>query len=811
MPNLNRKLAVNPKKLQYHLDNGLLKKMTFEKIQPLREIIGQDRALSAMELGLEMKSKGYNIFVTGLPGTGRTTAVKILLQNALAGEKRRPKDICYVNNFKMAECPMALYFPAGEGRKFKKAIAYLIDSLVTVIPKILSGQSYKERRGRIIKEFDARQKDLYLEFERKLKDKKFALVQLQFGPAIRPDLQPIIEGQPVAMIELEKAVEEGKFSAEDMERLRTEYDELSKELMTTSEQSRKITGNLEQELDRLDSAEVVPLINDKIDTLKKLYNDDKVHQYLDDLKEVLMELLSFFRSSLDERGEPADMERIREQFSQFTVNLLVDNSEQKAPPVVIEDFPSYKNLFGSIERVYDPSGGWHTDFTRIRSGSMIRANGGYLVLQALDIFTEPQVWPTLKRTLRTGRLTISNIDTLNLQGSGLKPEPLELDVKVVLIGHSRIYDILYDADGEFKKVFKIKAEFDSVMPNNSDNVLQYARFVKRITEDAKLPPLDGTGLAAITEYGVKLTGRRDRLSTRFTQISDLVREAGWLARKQSKKKVNREMIRQAILLQKKRVNLVETKVQEMYEREVYLLDISGWKVGQINGLSVYDLGEYAFGRPTRITASVSPGADGVINIEREAAMAGRVYNKGVLILSGFMRHRFGRRRPLVFSASLCFEQSYGGVDGDSASSTEIYALLSALSDKPINQALAVTGSVNQKGEVQPIGGVNEKIEGYFDVCMIDGLTGEQGVLIPVQNVQELMLKDEVVDAVEKKKFHIYAISHIDEGIEILTGFSAGRLQKDGHFQKGTINYFVDQRLSELAEIWKEYISSRSGR
>jgi ATP-dependent Lon protease len=809
MSDIKSQVEVAVNDLRYHLDEKEYAETDFEKTDPCCGIIGQDRALAAVEMGLEIKSGGYNIFVTGKSGTGRTTAVKLLLEGAQDREEPNLQDICFVNNFRMAESPRVLYFPAGEGRKFKKSIGYLIDSLVTIIPKIFSGENYRDRRLRIINEFETRQKELFKEFEQKLKEKGFALVQIQYGTAVRPDLQPLINGEAVPLPELEKAVEENKVPREEFDKIRAEYESLHKELQATSTSSQKISGKLEEELNKLDTSIVVPLINDKIETLKNIYDDPKTQNYLVDLNEILIAELDVFRPASN--GGPSDKESsggMRGFFSQFTINLLVDNGGVKKRPIVIEDFPTYQNLFGTIEKVYEQATGWHSDFTRIRGGSLLKANGGYLVINAIDLFHDPMVWPALKRTLRTGRLRISSIDKFPMAGSGLKPEPINLDVKVILIGESRVYDVLFRGDDEFKKVFKVKAEFDNVMNNDILGIGQYTQFVKKISKENDLLPFDNSGLAAIAEHGVRLSGRKDRLSTRFTSIADLVRESAWLAQKDGLSRVDRTKVKKAVEMQINRVNLIETKIHEMYERDLYLIDVTGWKVGQINGLSVYDLAEHAFGRPARITASLSPGADGVINIEREAAMSGRIHDKGVLILTGFMRQRFGRKRPLVFSASLCFEQSYAGVDGDSASSTEIYALLSALSNKPINQSLAVTGSVNQKGEIQPIGGVNEKIEGYFDVCLIDGLTGEQGVIIPIQNKPDLMLKDEVVQAVKEGRFHIYAVDHVDQGLELLTGIPAGKFKEDCFFPEGCINDLADKKLEELAGVWRDYISYR---
>ncbi len=805
MSEIKSKLSIPSEKMRISLDGDQLKGLEFSKITPCDGIIGQSKAMAAVEQGLQITSKGYNIFVTGQPGTGRTTAVKLLLSDIQDEVNCELHDICYVNNFKNEECPRLLRFPAGKGRKFKKAIEYLIDSVSSTIPKIFTDEDYREKRGRIRKQFEAQQKDMFFEFEKDMKEKGFVLVQIPYGQAVRPDLQPVINGEATAMGDLEKASLEDKFPSETLEKLKEEYEKLYSALQETSKASKKVVGEMEEELERLDMSMVMPLIDSKIETIKNLFKDDKTHEYLDELHQILIEIMHLSRPGMRRVSDQGEAEGEEDYFSQFDVNLLIDNSFQKGCPIVTEDFPTFKNLFGSIEQQFVPSSGWHTDFMRIRSGAIMRANGGYLVINAADLFLDPHVWPTLKRTLRTGRLVIANNDSLQMRGSGLKPEAIDLNLKVVLIGESRIYNALLKGDDEFKKVFKIKAEFDSVMTNDQDGVNQYSQFVKKIVNEDDLLTLDRSGMIAIAQYGVKLSGRKDRLSTRFTKIADLLREASWLAARENKKEISGAIVEKAQKLQENRVNLTESKIHEMYQRNIYLIDVTGWEVGQINGLAVYDLGEHSFGRPNRITAAISPGGDGVINIEREASLSGRLHDKGILILSGFMRQRFGRKKPLVFSASLCFEQSYSGVDGDSASSTEIYALLSALSDQPINQSLAVTGSVNQKGEIQPIGGVNEKIEGYFDVCMINGLTGDQGVLIPIQNMADLMLKSEVRDAVDAGQFHVYAISTINEGIEILTGVEAGSINGDGNFPEASINYLAAGRLSELADEWKHYI------
>jgi lon-related putative ATP-dependent protease len=806
MSNIESKCRIPLDRLTYTHDESTLDHDSSAHVDPCCSIIGQDEAVSSMEMGFGIESRGYNIFVTGLSGTGRTTAVTHILEEFTKDKKVDLKDLCYVHNFKFPERPAVLYFEAGEGIRFKKRINYLIDSLITVMPKIFSGENYRERRTRIVKEFENRQKDLLKNFEKKVTEKGMVLVQLQIGPALRPDIQALIDDKPVSVAELEKLAEEGKFPQDEFEKMRTSRETLLGELEDISQTSRKISENLERELEKLDKSYAVPLVEQKVDTLKGQYEDKKIQKYLDELHDEILQGLDIFRRETgDGEREEAHVARLRVYFNQFRVNLLIDNSDQSKPPVIRETFASYKNLFGTIERSFDPIRGWQSDFTKIRAGSLLRANGGYLIINATDLFMEPAVWPMLKRTLRDGKLDIAAVDPMYMFTTGIKPEAVHIDVKVVLIGEARVYDILLHNDEEFKKVFKVKAEFDNVMTRSKESVEEYAQFIKKICAEDDLLAFDRSGMAAIVEYGVKFAGRKDRLSTQFTKIADLIRESSWQASKNNGGAVARDDVKKAYRNQIRRMNLIERKVRELYERDLYLIDLKGETVGQINGLSVHDLGEHAFGRPVRITATISPGADGVINIEREAAMSGHTHDKGVLILSGFMRQRFARKRPLVFSASICFEQSYTGVDGDSASSTEVYAILSALSGKPIRQNLAVTGSVNQKGEIQPIGGVNEKIEGFFDVCSIDGLTGDQGVLIPRQNMQDLMLKDDVLDAVRDGRFHLFAIDHIDEGIELLTGVPSGELQSDGTFPEGSINHVADAALAELAEVWRDYI------
>lgn len=772
-------------------------------VQACSSIIGQERAIKAIKLGLKIESRGYNIFVTGLTGTGRSSTIKHLLEE-LDTHKPELNDVCYVNNFQNPDCPVALIFKAGEGRQFKRDIEYMIATLRKSIPKIFMSEDYKSRRTRVATDFTDRQKKMIEEFEKKMTDNGFVMVQMQVGMGIRNELQPLVDSEPVPIERLERLVKEGKFAHDKFEEIEKKIERLHREMSVVEIESKKLAGKLEEALEKLDYSLISPAVNDKIDVLKKKYSEPKVSGYLDSVLQSLQGDLDRFREASPRRGEEeAPPFRKKEPFEEFAVNLILDNSQTKRTPIIVENSPSYRNLFGATERVVDRFGYWRTDFSRIRGGSILQASGGYLVLNAMDLFIESGVWPPLKRMIMSGTLEIAGYDPFYMMaGSGLKPEPIPIKLKVVLIGERRIYNILLEAEEDFKKLFKIKAEFDHEMALSDDSLRQYVSFIRKVTEAEKLPSFNKDGLEEIASYGSRLAGRKDRISTRFTRIADVIRESAFCAMENEHKTVTRGDVRDAVRRRIERVNLVEDKIQEMYEKDILLISISGQAVGQINGLSVYDTGEYSFGRPTRLTVRTSVGRAGVINIEREADLSGPIHNKGVLVLTGYLRGKFARNKPLVMSASICFEQSYSGVDGDSASSTEIYAILSALTGLPIEQGIAVTGSVNQYGEIQPIGGVNEKVEGFFAVCKAKGLTGKQGVIIPVQNIAELQLKQEVIDAISAGKFHIYPVSTIDEGIEILTGKPAGSEVPKGGFTKGSVFDLVDKALDKLAKQYK---------
>ncbi len=770
-----------------------------DDVQPSWEVIGQDRAIEAIRIGLSVPQPGYNIFVTGMSGTGRTTTIRNLLER-LDHETPQLHDVAYVNNFKDVDRPRCLIFAAGDGRRFKKDMDYLISSIRQVVPKIFLSEDYKDRHTRLVREFESRQKKLIAEFEGNLTEAGFVMVQIQSNLGIRNEIQPLVDGEPVALDKLEGLVKEGKFSAPQLDEFRRVWDSLRREFDTTTVESKKLGAKLEEAIEKLNLSMVAPLVTDKINLVRRRYPDEKTATYLDEVEEALTSDLDRYREAQaqDNQDESPALRR-REPFEEFSVNLVLDNAESTAVPIISEKSPSHKNLFGSLERVVDRHGYWRTDFTRIHGGSLLRAAGGFLVINALDLLTEPGTWTPLKRALRNGEIEVQAYDPFYMMaGSGIKPEPIPLTMKVVLIGEAHVYRLLWNYDEDFKKIFKIKSEFDSTMPLNKASVEQYYRYICRVVEEEQLPTFALSGMQAVAEYGRRLSGDRDKLSVRFMQVADIVREAAFFARTDSRKQVTRDHVERAIISKRRRVNMVEDKIQEMFDEDVLMVDTTGHVVGQINGLSVYNLGEYSFGRPTRITVSTSLGKAGIINIEREADLSGPIHNKGVQVLSGWLRQMFAQDKPLVLSASIAFEQSYSGVDGDSASSTEIFALLSSLTGIPIDQGIAVTGSVNQHGQIQPIGGVNEKVEGFFDVCEAKGLTGKQGVIFPVQNQRDLLLRSDVIEAVKKKTFHLYPIETVEQGIEILTGVGAGKRLVSGGFTKESVLGLADDKLRDMA-------------
>jgi len=800
MPAKTRFTEVPPEKLRWTCDLAAIPYATSQDGPPCDDIIGQERALKSLQTGLDIRSLGYNIFITGMIGTGRTTTIKQLLERLEKGDQP-PDDILYVNNFKYPDEPTLITLPPEKGRQFQAAMDNLIEMLKRNIPDLLKSKYYAERRDSIIEGQQRKQKEILQSFEAEAAKSGFAVIQAQMGMFVKPDLIPLIEETPTPFAKLEAMVREKKLPQKALDGLKQRYEELSEKLEGIFESLREIEEETRTFLKAWDAEAISPLIKGAVSEINAKFPQPKIADYLAGVEANLVGNIELFKNQKkdEEKKEPAD------PFIEYRVNLLVDNSDLKHAPVIMETNPNYINLFGSIESQVNRFGVMQTDFTKIKAGSFLKANGGFLVLNALDALIEPGVWMMLKRTLRNQVFEIQNYASMFLfSAARLKPESIRVNVKVVMIGDEEIYDLLYFADQDFKKIFKIKAEFDSEMPKTEDSISDYVRFIKKICDDDRLLSFDKSGMAAVVEYGTRVAGRHKKLSTRFHVIADVVREAGYWAKKDGKKLVSAAHVETAVRERFERVSLIEDKIQEMIEEGSILIDVQGKVVGQVNGLSVYNMGQFSFGKPTRITARTAVGRAGVINIERESDMSGSTHNKGVLILGGFLRGRYAQDKPFALSASIAFEQSYGGVDGDSASSTEVYAILSSLSGKPLRQDIAVTGSLNQKGEIQPIGGVNEKIEGFYDVCRAKGLTGSQGVIIPYQNIQNLMLRTDVAAAAAQGRFHIYPIKAVDEGIELLTGIPAGARKADGTFEEGSINDLVDKELQRLARTAKGF-------
>ncbi len=803
---------VPPEALRWRADLNWLPFETTEQVEATHEIIGQERALHAIRLGLEMDGIGYNIFVTGLSGTGRTTTIKSLLEQ-MDTRGRIPNDICYVNNFRNPDNPRVLVLPAGVGSKLKRSMEELVANLKRTIPAIFENEEFRRRSNAIVQEVDEKTREIIREFERRVNREGFALIQVQLGPVVRPDITPVIGGKPLSLDDLEALVESGRFPREEYERLRSRRLELATELDAVGQAVRAARKELPERLEALQKEFVAPVLRDLIGDIKDAFPYPKVHEYLDEVADSILHNLDRFRETAaaaapGEREAAVEALGLRTQQSdeliEYSVNVVVDNADADRAPIIIENFPTYRNIFGTIDRMVDRLGRWRTDFTRIKAGSLLKANGGFLVLNALDALIEPGVYTALKRTLKSRCFEPQTYDPFYFfGGTGLKPEAIEINVKVVMIGDAYLYNLLYALDEDFRKIFKINAPFDSEMDKERDGLRDYVAVLSKIIKEESLLPFDKSGIGAVLEFAVRHAGRKKKISTRFADVADVLREASYWARKAGSSLVKGEHVDKAIEEKIFRSRMLEDKIHEWIADGLILVDTDGKKVGVVNGLSVYDMGFYSFGRPSRITAQVSLGRAGIINIEREAALSGKIHDKGVYILSGYLRGKYAHDKPLSISASICFEQSYAGVEGDSASSTELYALLSALSELPLRQDIAVTGSVNQKGEIQPVGGVNQKVEGFFEVCRAKGLTGNQGVIIPHQNVGDLMLRKEVIRAVEEGKFHIYAVRTIDEGIEILTGVPAGERQPDGSYRPETVNYLVEQRLREMAERLRE--------
>lgn len=768
---------------------------TTESVQPIEGIIGQERAARALEFGLQMEQDGYNIYVSGMPGSGRTTSVESAVKE-LARKSSTPDDWCYVYNFSQPDNPQYLRFPPGKAETFRKDMETFIEELKIDLPRAFESKIYEEQKNSVIRKFQKVKEELINQIEEKAKSASFALKHTPSGFVF----VPLIEGKPLTEEDMEKLTEEAK------KEIKAKEEMLVSELGEVFREIRQADRATREELQKIEHETTFFTVSPRINELKEKYAEFKeVLNYLDEVQQDIVENPGNFEEKREMEFLPGIKMPVREnQLYKYQVNVLIDNSRLNGAPVVKETQPTCYNLTGRIE--YRPTlGAMFTDFTMIKPGALHRANGGFLILNALDVLRNYFAWEALKRTIKNKSIQIEDLNEQFriINTPTLKPEPIPANVKIILIGNPLIYYLLHAYDEDFEKLFKVRVDFSSLMERNDEGIKQYARFISKRVKDDGLREFHREAVAKVIEFGSRVVSDQKKLTTRFMEISDLLREANYWAGVDSSQIVKKEHVQKAIEEKIYRSNLIEKRIEELMKDNIIMVDTNGEKVGQINGLSVLTLGDYQFGKPSKITVSVAIGKGGPLHIDREVKMTGAIHNKGFLILKGLLAEKFGKNFPLSFSATICFEQVYEEIEGDSASSTEYYALISGISGIPLKQGIAVTGSINQKGEIQPIGGVNEKIEGFYSLCKLRGLTGKQGVLIPEKNLRNLMLKEEVVEAIRESKFHIWAVKDVDEGIEVLTGITAGKQNPDGTYPEGTVNYVVSQKLMELAKKAKE--------
>lgn len=776
---------------------NLFKFDTTESLEPIQGGIGQDRGIKALEFGLNVDINGYNLYVEGPSGVGKTMYTKHFL-DSISKKKKVPQDWCYVYNFDNPNEPVAIPLSAGQGKEFKEAMDKFVKDITRDIRDTFNNEDFEKEKALIKQEYDLKRSALM---------EKLNQTSAQYGFQVKSAnngiyMMPVLNGKTIEEEEFEKLDDATKKEFEDKSSI------VQQHVMEAISQIKSIQSEADQKINEWQSNVALLTVNAHINFIKSNFKrNKKITKFLDDIKKDILKNVNAFLAKDDSKANtPQNMQRpeIQKPWLNYRVNLFIDNSNLDGAPVIMDSNYSYPNLFGRLE--YENCyGSLRTDYTMLKPGLLHNANGGYLVMQARDIVSNQLCYETLKKVLRTKELGIENSveQHTSMVMVSLKPEPIPLNLKVILIGDELLYQTLISVDTDFKKLFKIKVEFEDDAPLTLDNMNKLARVIHGFCATEELPPLDKTAMARVIEYASKLADDQAKLSTRFGEITQVIGEAGTLARLNKEKIITGKTIELALSQRDEREQKYNEKYFEMINSNTLMIDTSGFKVGQINGLTVMNLGNYSFGLPVKITANTYVGKNGIINIEREVDMSGSSHSKGILILSGYLGEMFAQDMPLSLTASLCFEQLYNGVDGDSASSTELYAILSSLSGIPINQSIAVTGSVNQKGEIQPIGGVNEKIQGFFEICKMRGLDGLHGVMIPKSNEKNLNLSDEVISAVKDKKFHIYAISTIEQGIELLTGVPAGRKDLTGRFPAGSVNCLAYAKLRKYAKISKE--------
>lgn len=794
-------------KLRAHVDPQSFSFESTASLEPPEErLLGQERASDAIKFGMGIKENNYHIFIAGPSKAGLTYAARTYLEEQ-AKKEPTPPDWCYVYNFKETDKPKSLRISAGQGKELKKDMQEFIGTLQTKVPEVFESDSSREKDEEAQGDFDQYRRKSIDELSDLAKEEGFMLQVSQVGMVLIPSSK---EGQPLTQEEL------AQLDQEEKDKLKEKSEGLQEKMRDAVKKIRDAESELKHKKDELKKDIAGFVVSQHLEPyLEKYKDEDGVIEYLKLIQEDIVENIEDFTKKQEGQQLPVLQFPIMMKepaLRRYDVNVLVDNSETEGAPVVIESNPTYPNLFGTIER-QALFGALFTDFTMIKPGVLHQANGGYLVMKALDLLKWYLSWEALKRALRNQEIRIEDLGELYgiFSTRAIRPEPIPLDIKIVLTGDPYLFELLHIYDDRFQKLFKVKAHMDDQMDRKDEAIDQIARMIGNFCSEQKIRHLDRTGVARVLEYSMECTEDQEKLTLELGDVSDLIRESNYFAGLDNAELIGKEHVERAVEKRIYRSNLIEERIKELVEKDIFWIETDGAKVGQINGLSVLMTGDYEFGRPNRITATVSVGREGVVAIERESKMSGNIHTKGVMILSSFLKERFAHNKPLSLTAFLCFEQSYGLVEGDSASSTELFALLSALAGVPILQGIAVTGSISQKGEIQAVGGVTRKVEAFFDICKKKGLNGSQGVIIPAKNVENLMLKQEVVESVKEGRFHIWPISTMEDGVEILTGMKAGALSPDGSYPKRTLFRKVDERLLELAEVVRKFGKEEEGK
>lgn len=794
MSGIEERLELSPSDVEPRIDRSLLNFDTTDELTPLDEVIGQPRALKALELGLGIGGHGYNIYMSGMSGMGKKAMVKQMLTQKAVTEPT-PPDWIYVNNFGQEDRPIAFELPAGQGKDLKKEMDDLVEQLKEEVPRAFRQEDFSKEKQRLSQHYEEQGRQSYTKLEQLAKEKSLIIQEMPDGRII---LIPSKDDRPMSTDEFDS------LSSNQKEDISHAQQEVGQRATLVINEQQEFSRKLREDVRQVERDFASKLIGPAIDKISSKFQSEKLKSWLSRVKEHMIDNLNQFREKEPQQNQFAMMMGMPapsgdEIIQEYSVNLVIDNSKQQGAPIIIEESPSYKNMFGTINGTFDRAGRLFTSFTNIKAGSVLRANGGYIVFNIMDALMEPLVWKELKRTIKTGNLEYQMYDPFGVfSTSSLRPEPIPLKVKYVVVGNPLLYHLLQLYDEDFPEIFKVKADFSPEIEKTTGIGLQMARFVKKLSKTNTMLPFDPSGVVELVRIGTRLSGDKEKISAELSRIADIARESSFWAEKSGAKTVNCEHVRQAVEEKVYRSNLIAERIKEFIANGTLLISIDGSVVGQINGLSVIQLGDYMFGRPSRVTASVGIGAAGVINIERESRLSGSSFDKAMLIIEGFLRNKYASKHSLAISASIAMEQSYGLIEGDSATIAELLCLLSALSGITLRQDIAITGSVNQWGQIQAIGGVSEKIEGYYEICKHVGLTGSQGVCIPASNVRNLVLRCDVVDAIQDKKFHVWAVENVNDAIELLSGIPAGNLD-----EPDTFHWKVDQRLKEMLQIIKE--------